>query len=131
MPFMRDPGGGGGGDLTIDSAAMAVDADSLGHAAAGVSTARDEVNSAWKSGTAAFGSTPVAAAFDGCCQVWVDGMNTIAQLTQYVAQYTQDIANAFGAADTQLAASATQMYDKSTLPQPGKHYQAPDTHNMA
>lgn len=126
-----DAGGGGGGDLVIDADAMAGDADRLGRAAASVSNARDAINAAWKMGGAAFGNTPVVSAFDACCQVWVDGTNTIAQLTQFVAQYTQDIANAFGSTDTQLAASASQMYDKSTLPKPGKHYQAPDYRNIA
>ena len=122
-------GGGGGGDLVIDADAMAADADILGRAAASVSSARDAINSAWKAGDGAFG--PIAAAFDACCQVWVDGMNTVAQLTQFAAQYTQDIADAFGSTDNQLAASATDMYDKSTLPKPGTRYQAPDTSNMA
>ena len=108
---------------------MAADADTLGHAARSVSDARDTINSAWKAGSGAFG--PIAAAFDGCCRVWVDGMNTVAQLTQFAARYTQDIANAFGSADTQLAASATDMFDESTLPKPGTHYKAPDTSNMA
>ena len=129
MSVRPDGGGGGGGDLVIDAGAMAGDADSIGRAAKSVSDARDAVNSAWKSGGHAFG--PIAAAFDACCQVWIDGTNTIAQLTQFAAQYTQDIANAFGAADTQLAASASQMYDQSTMPEPGKHYRAPDTSNLA
>jgi hypothetical protein len=122
-------GGGGGGDLVIDADAMAADADSIGRAARSVSDARDAINSAWKAGGGGFG--PIAGAFDSCCRVWVDGTNTIAQLTQFAARYTQDIANAFGAADTQLAASASQMYEPSTLPKPGTHYKAPDTSNMA
>jgi uncharacterized protein YukE len=133
VPRLEPDGGGGaasgGGDLTIDSNAMAADADSLGRAAASVSSARDAINSAWKAGGGAFG--PIEAAFDSCCRVWVDGTNTIAQLTQYAAQYTQDIANTFGSTDTQLAASASQMYDQSTLPKPGTHYKSPDTSNMA
>jgi uncharacterized protein YukE len=133
VPRLEPDGGGGGGaasgDLAIDSNAMAADADSLGRAAASVSSARDAINSAWKAGSGAFG--PIEAAFDSCCRVWVDGMNTIAQLTQYAAQYTQDIANAFGSTDTQLAASATQMYAPSTLPKPGTHYKSPNTSNMA
>jgi uncharacterized protein YukE len=124
-----DGDGGGGGDLVIDSNAMAADADSLGRAAASVSSARDALNSAWQAGGGAFG--PIEAAFGSCCRVWVDGLNTVAQLTQYAAQYTQDIANAFGSTDTQLAASATQMYAPSTLPKPGTHYKSPDTSNMA
>jgi hypothetical protein len=125
----RADGGGGGGDLVIDADAMAADADAIGRAASSVSSARDAINAAWKSGGGAFG--PIAAAFDACCQVWVDGLNTVAQLTQFAAQYTQDIADSFGSTDNQLAASATDMYDKSTLPKPGTHYQAPDTSNMA
>lgn len=125
------PDGGGGGDLVIDATAMAGAADEIGSGAAAASSARDAVNSAWKMGGTAFGNTPVVSAFDACCQVWVDGTNTIAQLIQSVAQYTQDIANAFGSTDTQLAASASQMYDKSTLPKPGTHYRAPDPRYVA
>ena len=124
MGIPAPDGGGGGSDLYIDSAAMAAEADSLGTAASTVTGARDAINAAWRTGAAAFGSTPVVGAFDECCQVWVTGTNSIGQLTQYVAQYTQDIANAFGATDTMLAASATQMYDPSTLPKPGTHYKS-------
>jgi hypothetical protein len=127
----RPDGGGGGSDVEIDADAMAADADTLGQAARSVTDARDCVNSAWKSGGAAFGSSPAATAFDECCQVWVGGTDTIGQLTQYVAQYTQDVATAYGSTDDQLAAGASQMYGTGTLPEPGKHYRAPDTSNMA
>ncbi len=120
------PDGGGGGDLVIDADAMAADADAIGRAAESISGARDALNAAWQLGGGGFGGSPAGAAFDACCQVWVDGTNTIAQLTQSLAKYTQDIATAFGSTDTALAASATQMYDKSTLPKPGTHYRAPD-----
>lgn len=126
-----DGGGGGGSDVEIDADAMAADADTLGRAAKSVTDARDSVNSAWKLGGSAFGGSPAATAFDECCQVWVGGTDTIGQLTQYVARYTQDVATAYGATDDQLAAGASQMYSKDTLPEPGKHYRAPDTRNMA
>jgi hypothetical protein len=118
------PDGGGSSDLYIDAAAMATEADSLGNAASTVTGARDAINTAWKTGGTAFGSTVVVGAFDECCRVWITGTNSIGQLTQYVAQYTQNIANAFGSADQTLASSATQMYDPSTLPKPGTHYKS-------
>jgi hypothetical protein len=127
----RPDGGGGGGDVEIDANAMASDADTLGRAASSVTDARDSVNSAWKLGGSAFGSSPAATAFDECCQVWVGGTDTIGQLTQYVAQYTQDVATAYGSTDNALAASASAMYDGATLPKPGTKYRAPDTSNMA
>lgn len=119
------PDSGGASDLYIDANAMVADADSLGSAANSITGARDAINEAWKSAGTAFGSTPVTLALDECCRVWVDGTNVIGQLTQYVAQYTQDVANAFDATDQTLAASATQMYDPSTLPKPGTHYKSP------
>jgi hypothetical protein len=117
--------GGGSGDVYIDADAMASDADALGRAAKAVSDARDSTNAAWRLGASAFGSSPAAEAFGQCCRVWVGGANTISQLTQYAAQYTQDVANAYGATDQALAASATGMYDASTLPKPGTHYKQP------
>ena len=103
---------------------MAGDADTLGRAAASTTNARDAINAAWKLAGSAFGSTPAVGALNACCQVWVDGTNTIGQFTQYLAQYTQDVANAYGASDTSLAASASAMYDPSTLPKKGTHYKS-------
>ena len=125
------PDGGGSTDLYIDADAMAAQADALGRAAQSVTSARDAINAAWKTAKSAFGSTAVEPAFDDCCRVWVDGANVIGQLTQYVAQYTQEIANSFGATDQTLAASATRMYDPSTLPKPGTHYKSVPTGPVA
>jgi hypothetical protein len=118
----RTADGGSSSDVYIDAAAMAGDADTLGRAASSATNARDAINAAWQLAGSAFGSTPAVQALDACCQVWVDGTNTVGQLIQYAAQYTQDVANAYGATDRSLAASASQMYDKSTLPKPGVKY---------
>ncbi len=103
-------------DLYVDADGLAAVADQLGSAAADISSARDDINSGWNLAPGAFGSSPAITAFDDCCQVWVAGTNAIAQLANWVAVYTQDIATSLGAADKTLAQQATQMYSKSDLP---------------
>lgn len=103
-------------DVYVDANGLAAVADQVGSAAADISAARDDINSAWKLAPGAFGSSPAITAFDDCCQVWVAATNAIAQLSSWVASYTQDIATAFGATDKTLAQQATKMYSQSDLP---------------
>lgn len=59
---------------------------------------------------------PLKAAFVQFCQTWVNGTNTAAQYTQFSAEYTQSLANAFCAADQELARGFNALHDRADMP---------------
>lgn len=114
--------------MYVDADALAGDADTIGRAARSASEARDAINAAWRLAGSAFGSTPGSTALSDCCRVWVEGTNTIALFVDSLATYTQNIATAYGATDTTLAAHATAMYGADALPKDGTTYYVPRSH---
>lgn len=108
--------GSSSGIISIDPDGMASAADDLGRAARSMSIARDHVDEAWKLNGEAFAGDPVGPLFDLFCETWVNGTNSVAELTQAGADYTQQIADLFGATDTVIAGGITQMYSDSDLP---------------
>ena len=107
-------------DTEINGPEMAVLADRLAGAAANGCDARDWIVNAW--GMEWSAPEPLKAAFVQFCSTWVTGTNASAQYTQFAADYTQALANAFCAADQQLARGYSALHDRSTLPQ---HYDDP------
>jgi hypothetical protein len=94
---------------------MAHDADELGKAAADVASARDRI--------VEFAGLPLGAdlgpieeAFELVCGTWLHGLDVIAAHTGWVAEYTQDVAEAFGATDQELEDSYTPLYTWDDLP---------------
>ena len=101
-------------DLEIDGGEMAALADKLAGAARDASDARDWVVNAWGMDWCA--PDPLHEAYVAFCQTWVTGTDSAAQYTQFAAEYTQAVANAFCAMDQKLAAGYDPLHDQGSMP---------------
>lgn len=102
-------------DQEVDAAAMAADADMLGRAAADAVSAVDGLITTQRA-EGGFGSSPAGAALREVCDVWLHGIDSIASHVDWLARYTQQVANAFHATDTTLAESYTPIHTEDDLP---------------
>jgi hypothetical protein len=103
-------------DVTVDGGEMAALADKLATAARSASDARDELVDAW--GFEAGVPDPLRESFVEFCRTWVTGLDSIAHHTQFAADYTQAIADAFNATDHDLSLGYQPLHDQSELPPP-------------
>jgi uncharacterized protein YukE len=102
-------------DQEVDAAAMAADADMLGRASADAVGAVDGLITAQRAADG-FGSSPAGDAFREVCDLWLHGIDSIASHVDWLARYTQQVANAFHATDTTLAESYTPIRTEDDLP---------------
>lgn len=102
-------------DQEVDTAAMAADADTLGRAAADAVGAVDGLITTQRTASG-FGSSPAGDALREVCDVWLRGVDSIALHVDWLARYTQQVANAFDATGTTLAESYTPLRTEGDLP---------------
>ena len=103
-------------DQEVDPAAMAADADALGRGGSDVVDAADALILARRLAADAFGTSPASGALADFCTVWLGGTESMGSRVAALADYTQRVANAFGAVDRKLEATYTPVRDESELP---------------
>lgn len=107
----------------IDPGEMAGLADTLAGASLDACNARDWLVSAWKLEWAA--PDLLKDAYVQFCKTWIAGTDSTGQYVDFLAQYTQAIANAYCAVDQKLAESYNSLHDKSEMPE--GYYDPPKT----
>lgn len=101
-------------DTVIDGGQMAGLADTLAGASLDACNARDWLVSAW--GLDDVVPDLMKDAFTQFCKTWITGTDSAGQYIDFLAQYTQAIANAYCAVDQKLADSYNPLHDRSEMP---------------
>lgn len=100
------------GDIKMDPQEGSALADKLGTAAHDVSLGRDKLIDFNPSA----GFADADPSWQAFVQTWITGLDRIGQFTGYLADYTQQLANHFGALDRTLVATAPPLRREEDLP---------------